>query len=185
VEQTLAVKLRPGASESGVENDLARRGFFASSSGGVSGEAVSGWASRNSGFVSILVALLRTVAALDGLVCLYALAQMLALTAQERRRALSIVRACGASVRQLAAVFTGSALPVAALAAPLGIVLERNVVAPTVSRLAASYISLPLSAGMGAIAIVLGGLLVAALAAAAWAARAVVREPVVSGLRQE
>jgi ABC-type antimicrobial peptide transport system permease subunit len=185
LEQTLAVKLRPGASESAVENDLARRGLFASSSGGVSGEAVSGWASRNSGFVSILVALLRTVAALDGLVCLYALAQMLALTAQERRRALSIIRACGASMRQLAAAFTGSALPVAVLAAPLGIVLERNVIAPTVSRLAASYVSLPLSAGTGAIAIVLGGLLVASLAAAAWAARAVVREPVVSGLRQE
>jgi ABC-type antimicrobial peptide transport system permease subunit len=185
VQESLAVKLRPGANESAVEDALAARGFFASSSGGVSGEAVSGWASRNSGFVSILVALLRTVAALDGLVCLYALAQMLALTAQERRRALSIVRACGASVRQLAAVFTGSALPVAALAAPLGILLERNLVAPTVSRLAASYVSLPLSAGAAPIGIVLGGLAVAALAAAWWATRAVVREPVVSGLREE
>ena len=129
--------------------------------------------------------MLRTVAALDGLVCLYALAQMLALTAQERRRALSIVRACGASARQLRAVFAGSALPVAALAAPLGIVLERNVIGPAVSRVAASYVSLPLSAGAGPIGVVLGGLAVAALAAAAWAARTVVCEPVVTGLREE
>jgi ABC-type lipoprotein release transport system permease subunit len=185
VQESLAVKLRPGGNETAVENALAARGFFASSSGGVSGEAVSGWASRNSGFVSILVALLRTVAALDGLVCLYALAQLLALTAQERRRALSLVRACGANVRQLAAVFAGSALPVAALAAPIGIVLERNAVAPVVSQLAASYVSLPLSAGAASIAIVLGGLVVAALAAASWAARAVVRQPVVTGLREE
>jgi predicted lysophospholipase L1 biosynthesis ABC-type transport system permease subunit len=185
VQQTLAVKLRPGASEPRVEDDLARRGLYASSSGGVSGEAVRGWASRSSGFVSILVALLRTVAALDGLVCLYALGQMLALTAQERRRALSIVRACGASARQLAAVFAGSALPVAVLAAPLGIFLERNLIAPTVSSLAAPYVSLPLSAGAAAIAVVLGGLAAAAVVAAGWAARMVGREPVVSGLREE
>ena len=185
VQQTLAVKLRPGVDASTVEDDLARRGLYASSSGGISGEAVSGWASRSSGFVSILVALLRTVAALDGVVCLYVLAQMLALTGQERRRALSIVRACGASARQLAAVFAGSALPVAALAAPLGIVLERNLIAPTVSRLAAAYVSLPLSAGKAAATVVLGGLAVAAFAAAAWAARMLAREPVVSGLREE
>ena len=184
-QTTLAVKLTPGADAARIESELATRGMFGSSSGGISSDAIRGWATRNGGFVSILVSLLRTVALLDGLVCLYALAQMLALTAQERRRAVALVRACGGSARQLAAVFAGAALPVAALAAPVGILLERNVVGPTVSRLAATYVSLPLAAGVAPIAIVSCGLLVAAYAAAWWVGRSAAAQPVISGLREE
>jgi ABC-type antimicrobial peptide transport system permease subunit len=184
-QSTLAVNLARGADAARVESDLATRGFFGSSSGGISSDSVRGWATRNGGFVSILVSLLRTVALLDGLVCLYALAQMLALTAQERRRAVALVRACGGSVRQLAAVFAGAAVPVAALAAPVGILLERNVVGPTVSRFAATYVSLPLAAGLAPIVIVSCGLLAAASAAAWWVGRSAAGEPVIIGLREE
>jgi ABC-type lipoprotein release transport system permease subunit len=185
VDGSVAVKLAPGADGSAVEDALARRGYFATSSGGVSGEAVQGWASRNGGFVSILVALLRAIALLDGAVCLYVLVQMLALTAQERRHALGLVRAVGASRRQLAMIFAGSALAVAALAAPAGVLLERHVVGPVVSRLAASYVSLPLAAGAVPIAVVACGLLASALAAAWWVARAAAAEAVVTALREE
>ncbi|MDQ3859419.1 MAG: hypothetical protein M3327_13420, partial [Actinomycetota bacterium] len=184
-DETVAVKLAPGADASAVDTALARAGYFATSSGGVSGEAVQGWASRNGGFVSILVALLRTIALLDGLVCLYVLVQMLALTAVERRRALALVRAVGGSRLQLAAVFAGSALAVAALAAPAGILLERYVVGPAVSRLAAPYVSLPLAASAAPIAIVVFAMLTAALAAACWVARAASSSPIVTALRAE
>jgi ABC-type lipoprotein release transport system permease subunit len=184
-QSTLAVKLAPGADAGRIESELATRGLFGSSSGGISSDSVRGWARRNGGFVSILVSLLRTIALLDGIVCLYVLAQMLALTAQERRRAVALVRACGGSARQLAAVFAGAALPVAALAAPLGILLERSVVGPTVSRLAATYVSLPLTAGLAPIAIVTCGLLAAAYGASWWVGRSAVGEPVIIGLREE
>ena len=183
--ESVAVKLAPGADASGVEAALARDGYYASSFGGVAGEAVEGWADRNGGFVSILVALLRAIAFLDGVVCLYVLVQMLALTAQERRHALGIVRAVGASARQLAALFAGSALTVAAFAAPAGILLERHLAAPAVSRLTASYVSLPLAAGAGPIAVVACGIFAAALAAACWVARVASREAVVTALREE
>jgi putative ABC transport system permease protein len=182
---SVAVKLAPGASGSAVEAALAKYGYFAASSGGVSGEAVQGWAGRNGGFVSILVALLRTIALLDGGVCLYVLLQMLALTAQERRRSLAVVRAVGASRRQLAVMFAVSALTVAFVAAPVAVLLERRLIAPFVARLAASYVALPLGAGAGQAAIVTCALFTAALAAAWWVAGAAASGPVVTALREE
>jgi ABC-type lipoprotein release transport system permease subunit len=185
LQPSIAVKLAAGARASVVEGSLARRGFYATSSGGVSGEAVQGWAARNHGFVSLLVAVLRAVGALVGVVCLYVFAQTLTLTAQERRGAVAIVRACGGSPAQVAAVFAGAAAIIAALTVPLAVVLERQLVGPAVSRLAASYVSLPLAAGSLPIAIVVAGIVVGSLAAATWVARVAVAEPVVSGLRRE
>jgi putative ABC transport system permease protein len=182
---SVAVKLKPGADGSAVEAALTRAGYFSTSSGGVSGEAVQGWAGRNGGFVSILVGLLRAIAVLDGAVCVYVLVQMLALTAQERRQALGVVRALGASPRQLALIFAASALAVAALAAPVGIVLERQVIAPLVARLTASYVSLPLTAGGATIAVVVAAMFAAAAAAALLVARTASREAVVNALREE
>ena len=163
----IAVVIAAGARAADVRRELARNGFFPESSGGVAGEAVQGWAVRNSGFLDILVALLRGVAAIEGLVCLYALAQMLALTAQERQRAVAVVRALGASRRQVLQVFAGAALLVAVLAAPLGLLLERAVVAPAVGRIAASYVALPLAAGATEALVVALGLAAGALGAAA------------------
>jgi ABC-type antimicrobial peptide transport system permease subunit len=182
---SVAVKLQPGANGSTVEAALSGAGYYVASSGGVSGEAVQGWADRNGGFVSILVALLRAIALLDGAVCVYVLVQMLALTAQERRQALGIVRAVGASRRQLARIFAASALAVAALAAPASVVLERQVIAPLVTRLTASYVALPVTAGGAPIAVVVSAMLAAAVAAAGLVARSASREAVVTALREE
>jgi putative ABC transport system permease protein len=135
--------------------------------------------------VSILVALLRAIALLDGAVCVYVLVQMLALTAQERRQALGVVRAVGASRGQLALIFAASALAVTALAAPASVVLERHVIAPLVTRLTASYVSVPVIAGGAPIAIVVSAMLLAAVAAAFMVARSASREAVVTALREE
>jgi FtsX-like permease family len=184
-DASVAVKLKPGATGSAVEAALSGAGYYATSSGGVSGEAVQGWAGRNGGFVSILVALLRAIALLDGAVCVYVLVQMLALTAQERRQALGVVRAVGASRGQLALIFAASALAVTALAAPASVMLERHVIAPLVTRLTASYVSLPVIAGGAPIAIVVSAMLLAAVAAAFMVARSASREAVVTALREE
>jgi len=179
----LAVRLRPGASTGAVREAVTRRGSAASVS------TPSGFASHNiggrGGFIDLLVAVLRTVAILDVLVCLYALAQVLALTAQERRRSVAVLRALGAGRAQVVALFAASALVLAAAAAPIGIVVERFALGPEVARLAVSYVALPLGAGSDAIVPVLAVLAGGAIAAAAWAAHAALRTPVAAGLREE
>jgi hypothetical protein len=185
LEPTLVVRLEPGASSDAVRGTLEQHGVYTEHVGGITEqETATGGLGRTS-FLHVLAALLRSVAALDGLVCLYALAQMLALIARERRRAVAVVRAIGASRAQVLAVFAGSALLVAALAAPVGILAERLGLGPEVGRLAASYVTLPLRAGAGPIAAVLVGLAASVALAAGWATRGAVREPVVVPLREE
>ena len=58
--------------------------------------AASGATSRGAPLVAVLRTILRAVAVVDGLVCLYALVQACALTVQERRRTVAVLRACGA-----------------------------------------------------------------------------------------
>lgn len=181
----IAVKLRPAASAAAVTAALARRGEATTSSGGIAGQSVQGWAARSSGFIGILVALLRSVAVLDACVCLYAVGQALALTAQERRRALAVVRAQGAGRRHLFAVFMVVAGLVVLLAWALAALLERWAVAPGVAHLAASYVVLTLSAGGQLLALTLAGLLAGAALVAALLVRTVVRQPVVAGLRED
>jgi ABC-type lipoprotein release transport system permease subunit len=180
----IAVKLRPTADVDLVRNILLSRGVYSQRTGGIASDAGTGTFGRTS-FLHVLAALLRSVAFLDGLVCLYALAQMLALIARERRRAVAIVRAVGASRAQVLAVFAGSALLIGAIAAPVGIVLERFVLGPTVSNLAVSYVTLPLRAGAQPVALVLAGLAFAVVASAGWATRAATSEPIVGALREE
>lgn len=182
---TIAIRLDPGGSEQRVRTELAAAGYSASSVSGVTGEGSSDFAARNSGFASLLSALLRSVAALDGLVCLYALAQILTLTAEERRRAVAVVRSLGGSRRQVRTIFTASALAVAGLAAPLAIALERLGFAPVVTRLAASYVTLALGAGWREIGAVLTGLALAAVGAAALVARRASARSIVAGLRDD
>jgi ABC-type antimicrobial peptide transport system permease subunit len=146
---------------------------------------VAGATSRGKTLLSVLAALLRVVALVDGIVCLYILVQALALTARERRSVIAVLRAAGAGRREVRLVLTGAALLVVAGAAPAAVALELLVLGPATSRLAASYVSLPLDVGVGHVAIVVGGLLVLGLAAAAWATRRLLREPVVAGLRED
>jgi ABC-type lipoprotein release transport system permease subunit len=125
------------------------------------------------------------VAAVDALVCLYALAQALALTARERRPTLALLRATGASARTVGAVLAGAGLAIAVPAAVLALALEHWVLAPLVGRLGAGYADVAARAQPGQVALVLAGMVAVALAAAAWVARRAVAEPPVAGLREE
>jgi len=180
----VAVRVRSGASTTAVRRELDRNGYFAASTGGIAGESVQGWASRSSGFIDVLVALLRAVAVIDALVCLYAIAQMLALTVWERRVGLAAVRALGAGRRQLTAVLGAAAAPVAVAAVAVGFLLERFLVGPAVARLAASYVTLSLRPSVGAVAVTAAGLGAGAAVAVFWAARLAARGPVVDWLRE-
>jgi predicted lysophospholipase L1 biosynthesis ABC-type transport system permease subunit len=140
---------------------------------------------RDTGFLGILAGVLRAVALAVGLVCLYALLQGLAMTARERRGALAVLRACGAGRGDVAALLAGAAAAVAVPAAVLAAALELAVLGPLVTRLAAGYAGLPLAPTGWQVALVAGGLVLLALAAAALVARRLVREPVVRGLREE
>jgi putative ABC transport system permease protein len=174
---TVAVKLARGSDQGDVRRRLADIGAFA--------QTVTGATTRNATFLAVLAALLRAVALVDGLVCLYILVQALALTARERRSAIAVLRAAGAGPREIRLVLTGAALLVVLAAAPAAVVLELVVLGPAVSRLAASYVALPMRVGPGQVAIVMAGLLLLALGAAALAGRRLGREPVVAGLRSD
>jgi len=174
---TIAVRLERGADRAAITERLAGLGLAP--------ESVGGATTRNGRFLGVLADLLRAVAVINALVCLYALVQALALTATERRGTLAVMRSFGAGRRHVLLVLGGAALAVVALAAPLGVLLERFALGPALGRLAAGYAELPLEAGVGQIAAVT--LAVAALAALATAlvARRVEREPIVAGLREE
>jgi ABC-type antimicrobial peptide transport system permease subunit len=146
---------------------------------------VGGATTRNGDFLGVLATLLRVVAAIDALVCLYALAQSLALTARERRPTLALLRATGAPVGTVGAVLAGAGLALAVPAALLGLALEHWVLAPFVSGLAAGYADLAARPQGGQAALVVAGLVGLAVAAAAWTARRAVAEPPVAGLREE
>jgi putative ABC transport system permease protein len=118
----------------------------------------------------------------DGIVCLYILVQSLALTARERRSTIAVLRASGAGRREVRLVLLGAALVAVLGAAPAAVALELLVFAPAVSRLAASYVSLPLGVGIAQIGVVVAGLLLLGAAAAVLAARQLGREQVVAGL---
>jgi predicted lysophospholipase L1 biosynthesis ABC-type transport system permease subunit len=181
----IAIRLRPSASESAVRRELRQAGIFAASpSEGVTGQSVQGWASRSSGFIDLLVALLRTVALIDALVCLYAIAQLLALTVQERRSGLATVRALGGASRQLGSIVAFAAAPVVLAAIVVGLAAERWLVGPAVARLAASYVSLSLAPSAAAVAVTAAGLVAGAAVTVLWATQLVTRGPVVAWLRQ-
>ena len=180
----IAVRLRPGASSAAVTAELARRGFTSASSGGIAGQSVQNWATRSSGFLAILVALLRAVAVLNAAVCLYAVAQALALIVHERRQALAVVRSNGADRLQMAVIFGSGALLVVLAALLIGLFLERAVVGPGIARIAASYVVLALGASVTTSVYTGTGLVAGTLAVAVLTARLVTRRPLVEALRQ-
>jgi ABC-type antimicrobial peptide transport system permease subunit len=173
----IAIRLEPGADQAEVEGRLLRRGS--------SPQEATGATTRNAGFLGVLAALLRAVALVDGIVCLYILVQALALTARERRSTIAVLRASGAGAGEVRRVLLGAALVVALGAAPLAVALELLVLGPAVSGLAADYVSLPLAARAGQVAIVVAGMFVLAAAAAVLTARRLRHERVVAGLRSD
>jgi FtsX-like permease family len=174
----LVVRLRPGADVVAVRRRITgATGTLPSRPGAAT--------AHTGGFLSILAALLRVVAAVNGLICVYVVVQVLSLTARERRPAVALLRALGAGRGEIAIVFAGAALAVAIPGALLGALLEREVLAPLVTRLAGDYVSVPLATGPADIALVAAGVAALAVLAAAWSSRRTVREPIVAGLREE
>jgi putative ABC transport system permease protein len=141
--------------------------------------------SHSRSFLGVLAGLLRVVAAVNGLICLYALVQALALTARERRAPVAVMRAFGAGRGTLALVFAGAAAAVVVPAVVLGALLESTLLAPALEHLAAGYVSLPVSAGPASLVLVAVAIAALAALASAWVARILEREPIVAGLREE
>jgi ABC-type antimicrobial peptide transport system permease subunit len=174
----LVVRLRPGAHVGAVRRQITGATGTRPSRPGAA-------APRTGGFLTILAALLRVVAAVDGLICLYVVVQVLSLVARERRPAIALMRALGAGRAEVATVFAGAALALVVPAALAGALLERALLAPVVSHLAGDYVSLPLGTPAGEIALVVAGFVALAALAASWRARRSLREPIVAGLREE
>jgi hypothetical protein len=170
----LAVVLAPSGDQSAVASALTALGGEPSTATGATGRGVP--------LVNVLRTILLGVAIIDGLVCLYVLIQACALTLQERRRTVAILQACGAGAPAVGRLLLGAALVLVLPAAILGILLERLLLGPELSRLAESYAALPLVAGPGPTFAVLAGLAVAVLVAVGWATSLTTRSSVVEGL---
>jgi ABC-type antimicrobial peptide transport system permease subunit len=170
----LAVVLRPGADQTRVVAALAALGAQPATATGAT--------ARGGPLVAVLRTILRAVAVVDGLVCLYALIQACALTVQERRRTVAVLRAVGGGSCAVRRLLLGAALALVVPAAVVGVVLERFVFGPALSRLAVNYASLPLTATGPEVLVTVLGLLAAAALAVVWVARQAGRESVVAGL---
>jgi putative ABC transport system permease protein len=171
---SLAIVLHAGADAAAVSSALSALG----------GEptAASGATARGVPLVEVLRTILRAIAIVDGLVCLYALVQACALTVQERRRTVAVVRACGAGPGAVRRLLVGAALALVVPAAIVGVLLERFVLGPALSHLAENYATLSLTAGPSEVLVTLAGLALAAGVAVAWVSRQASRESVVEGL---
>jgi ABC-type lipoprotein release transport system permease subunit len=145
--------------------------------------SVGGAASDQGGFVAVLAGVLRTVALVSALLALYALVQVLGLTALERRQALALLRALGAGRGELARVFAGAAAALVAVALPAGTLLCALVLAPAVGSLAADYAPLAPQPGAGQVALVAAGFALLAALAVAIVARRSARADVAASLR--
>ena len=171
---SMAIRLTPGASLTAVDAALQRLGAAPQSAAGAT--------SSSAPLVAVLRAIIRAVAIVDGLVCLYALVQACALTVQERRRTIAVLRACGAGDGAVRRLLAGAVLCLLVPAAIVGVLLERLVLGPVLSHLAAGYADLPLRATPLQVAITVAGLALAAAIAVLWVARQAGRESVVAGL---
>ena len=170
----LAIRLTPNADPSRVSSALQALGVAPATAGGAT--------ARGAALVDILRAIIRAVAIVDGLVCLYALIQACALTTQERRRTIAVLRACGAGAGAVRRLLFGAALMLLIPAAVVGFLLERFVLGPALSGLAANYATLPLQATAVEVGLTGAGLVVAAGVAVLWVAHQAARESVLSGL---
>jgi ABC-type antimicrobial peptide transport system permease subunit len=170
----VAVLLRPGANQAAVFRELERIG--------ANPQATEGATARGAPLVAVLKTILRAVAIVDGLVCIYALVQACALTMQERRRTVAVLRACGGAGGAIRRLLLGAVLALVLPAAIVGIILERFVFGPALANLAASYAVLDLSPTPVEVLAILAGLALAAAGSILWVARSATRESVVEGL---
>jgi ABC-type antimicrobial peptide transport system permease subunit len=177
IAPALAVRLTTDADPNQVAARLTALGAPPQRAGGAT--------TSNAAFLGVLAGVLRVLAGLTGVVCLYALVQGLALTARERRTTVAVLRATGAGRREIASLFAGAAVATIVPALLLGVAVHQWVLAPAVAHLAAGYADLPIGTGALELTIVALGLAALGLGAAAWMTRRAGREPVVAGLREE
>ncbi|MBA2261161.1 MAG: ABC transporter permease, partial [Solirubrobacterales bacterium] len=176
-ESAIAVKLADGASQAAVQAGLIDLGADASETAAATTD--------DAAFLGTLASLLRAVALVNGLVCLYALMQALALTARERRGTIAVLRATGASRGHVALLLGGVVAAAAVPAVVAGLALQRWVLGPATADLAAGYADLQLTAAAAQATGVAVGVALLAAFASWWVARRTTREPVVAGLREE
>ena len=172
--EQIAIRLDPGANQAAVSAALSKLGAPPAPAAGATARGVP--------LVDTLRTILRVVAIVDGLVCLYALLQTCAITLQERRSTVAVLRATGAGFLAVSRLLLGVVLALVLPAAVLGIVIERLVLGPALANLAVNYATLELGAGLSQIAVVVVGLLVACVIAVVWVTRRATTETVVQGL---
>ena len=170
----IAVLLKPGANETAVRAELTRLG--------AAPQQATTATARGGPLVAVLKKILLAVAIVDGLVCVYALTQACALTVQERRRTVAVLRACGGGAGAVRRLLLGAVLALVVPAAVAGVLLERLLLGPELSNLAVSYATLELQATLSEILVLLAGIALAVAGIVWWVARAALRESVVTGL---
>ena len=173
----VAVRTAPGADRAAIDADLRALGARP--------VAVGGATTSDTGLLATLAALLRVLAGVTALVCLYALVQSLALVALERRQTIAVLRAQGAGARTVGLLLAGIVLAAGVPAAAIGLALQSaSAGAARRRRMAAGYAELIPRAGAGQAALVVAGLLALSVLAAALVAHRTVRAPIVTGLRR-
>ena len=159
----VAIRLADGTPPGAVTRELRRLGASSSSNGGL--------APQGAPFLAAVVALLRVVALIDGLVCAALVVLSLIVLARERARTIGVVRAVGGRTRDVALVLAGGAAAIVSVAFVTGVLLERELLAPVLSALVERYGVLPLQARPGEIAIVAVGAFAVVVLASALLAR--------------
>ena len=172
--QSIAILLKPKADQATVISELRAIGAHPN--------IASGAVARGAPLVAVLKTILIAIAIVDGLVCIYALVQACALTMQERRRTVAVLRATGADAGAIRRLLGGAVLALIAPAALIGVLVEWLALGPALSKLAASYATLDLNPTLTELAAVVIGLALSGVAAVFWVTRSAVREPVVKGL---
>jgi ABC-type antimicrobial peptide transport system permease subunit len=170
----IAILLKPKADQNRVIAEMRAIGAHPT--------VASGAVARGAPLVAVLKAILLAIAVVDGLVCIYALVQACALTMQERRRTVAVLRATGANAGAIRRLLGGAVLALIAPAALVGVLVEWLALGPALAKLAASYATLDLTPTWPELAAVLIGLALSGVAAVFWVTRTAVREPVVRGL---
>lgn len=170
----IAILLKPKADQATVISELRAIGAHPN--------VASGAVARGAPLVAVLKTILIAIAIVDGLVCIYALVQACALTMQERRRTVAVLRACGANAGAIRRLLGGAVLALIAPAALIGVLVEWLALGPALAKLAAGYATLDLNPTVEELAAVLIGLALSGIAAVFWVTRSAVHEPVVEGL---
>jgi ABC-type lipoprotein release transport system permease subunit len=131
-----------------------------------------------------VVAVLRVVAVVDGLVCAGIVLLALGALARERSATLGVLRTVGAGGRSLTATLTGAAVAHVVPAVAGAYALERLVLAPALSGLVARYGALPLVPSTRDVVGVVAAATVVALGTGAATAARASRRPVAATLRE-